>query len=122
MDYFYAGSGFGNKGLVDYYIKAIYQPAAAVKVSVDLHQFSSASAVQDAANTALSRNFGEEADLVCTYALTKQIGFEAGYAHFFSTASLSSAQVKNITNPRENSNWAYLTVNILTSVLFRDKN
>jgi len=112
MDYFYAGSGFGNRGLFDYYIKANYQPSPELKIALDLHQFMSASAVSDGGNHLLSRNFGTEADLVCSYSLTRQIGFEAGYSHFFGTAALSSPQVKNIPDARENSNWAYAGINI----------
>ncbi len=112
MDYFYAGSGFGNKGLVDYYFKAKCKPTATLQFTADIHQFSSASEVYDANNNKLSRNFGTEADITCNYMLTKIIGFEAGYSHFFSTTSLASPGVKNVTNAQSNNNWAYLSINI----------
>ena len=115
MDYFYAANGFGNKGLVDYYVRANWLPAASLKTTLDLHQFMSASSVRDADNNSLSRNFGTEADLVCSYSFTRQIGFEAGYSHYFSSATLSSPQVKNVINARQNGNWAYLGINILIS-------
>lgn len=115
MDYFYAANGFGNKGLVDYYVRANWLPAARLKTTLDLHQFMSASLVRDADNNSLSRNFGTEADLVCSYSFTRQIGFEAGYSHYFSSATLSSPQVKNVINARQNGNWAYLGINILIS-------
>ena len=117
MDYFYAGNGFGNKGLIDYFIKANYQPSRSLKISLDLHQFMSASAVSGTGNNSLSRNFGTESDLVCSYSLSGEIGFEGGYSHYFGTSSLSSPGVKNISNASQNSNWAYLGINILISAI-----
>ncbi len=112
MDYFYAGSVFGSKGLQDYYIKTKYKPSEKLQVAADIHRFSSASTVRDASMKELSRYFGTEIDVVCNYTLTKMIGFEAGYSHFFSSASLSSPGVKNITAAQKNNNWAYLMINI----------
>ncbi|MBX3256025.1 MAG: alginate export family protein [Chitinophagaceae bacterium] len=117
MDYFYAGNGFGNKGLADYYIKAKYKASGKFTLSADLHQFSSASAVYDASGNKLNRYFGTEADITAAYTLTKMIGFEAGYSHFFSTASLASSSVKNITNAKKNNNWAYVTIRIQPELL-----
>lgn len=117
MDYFYAGSGFGNKGLVDYYIKAKYKASGKLSVTADLHQFSSASGVYDGTGNKLSRNFGTEADITAVYALTSIIGFEGGYSHFFSTASLSSPGVKNISNPQKNNNWVYVMIKIQPALL-----
>jgi hypothetical protein len=113
MDYFYAGNGFGNKGLIDCFVKANYRPSGKLKIALDLHQFVSASEVPGPDDHSLSRNFGTESDLVCSYSLSGQIGFEAGYSHYFGTSSLSSPAVKNINNASLNSNWAYLGINIL---------
>ncbi len=111
MDYFYVASGFGNKGLQDYNIKSKYKASASFQLAADIHSFYSATNVY-ASNVLLKRNFGTEIDLVGNYTLTKNIGFEAGYSHFFSTATLSSASVKNVTNAQKGNNWAYLSVNI----------
>lgn len=112
MDYFYAGSVFGGKGLQDYYIKTKYKPSGKLQVAADVHRFSGAGTVRDASGHQLSRYFGTEIDVVCNYTLTSMIGFEAGYSHFFSTASLSSPEVKNVTGAQKNNNWAYLMINI----------
>lgn len=112
MDYFYAANGFGGKGLVDYYLKAKYKASTSLQLAADLHQFSSASSVYDAGNAKLSRSFGQELDIVANYALTKIIGFEAGYSHFFSRASLASPGVKNVADAQGGNNWAYLQINI----------
>ncbi len=111
MDYFYAGSGFGSRGLIDYYLKTKYKPSARATIGADVHTFYSASQVW-LNNTSLSKKFGSELDLTANYNLTKAIGFEAGYSHFFSTATLASASVKNITNAQTGNNWAYLSINI----------
>ncbi|MFT4019256.1 MAG: alginate export family protein [Agriterribacter sp.] len=118
MDYFYAASAFGNKGLADCYVKAKFRPSPLLQLSGDVHQFFSASAVYNNAGNTLTRNFGTEVDVVASYSLTKIIGFEAGYSHFFSTASLSSAGVKNITDAQKNNNWAYIMVNIKPAFIF----
>lgn len=119
MDYFYAGSGFGNKGLLDVYLKAKYKASEKILLSADVHRFSAASNVRDAAGNQLNRYFGSELDIVCNYSLTKIIGFEAGYSHFFSTASLSATSVKNIADAQTNNNWAYLMINIRPAFMFK---
>ncbi len=111
MDYFYAASGFGEKGLVDYYFKSRLKASSSLMINVDLHRFTSASDIVIGSGK-LDRSFGTELDLTAAYALTPIIGFEAGYAHFFATSTLVSAPVKNIANPRLASNWAYLSINI----------
>ena len=67
----------------------------------------------------MSKQFGTEADLTANYTLTKMIGLEAGYSHFWNTASLSSPTVKNVKNAGSNSNWAYLSVNIRPEFLIK---
>ncbi len=111
MDYFYAGNGFGSKGLKDYYIKTKYKPSAALAVSADVHTFYSASNIM-AGSTSLNKHFGSEIDVVANYSFTKIIGFEAGYSHFFSTASMVTPAVKNVGNAQSGNNWAYLMINI----------
>lgn len=115
MDYFYAANGFGNKGLQDYYIKTKLKAGPRFLLTGDVHEFFSASAIPGGA----TRRFGTEADLVGTFALTKIISFEAGYSHFWNTASLTAASVKNVTNAQSNSNWAYLTILIKPELLLK---
>lgn len=111
MDYYYVASGFGNKGLQDYYVKSKFKPSAVFQLAADVHRFYSASNVY-ANNVKLSRNFGTELDFVGSYSLTKIIGFEAGFSHYFSTATLASSSVKNVANASGGNNWAYLMINI----------
>lgn len=121
MDYFYAGSAFGNTGLADYYVKAKYKSSKSLQFSADIHRFTSASAVYDNAGYKMKRNFGTEIDITVTYTLTKIIGLETGYSHFFSTGSLASSGVKNIPDHQKNSNWCYLMINIKPAMIFTSK-
>ena len=116
MDYFYAASPFGERGLVDYYLKSRFKASSSVMINADLHRFKSASEVI-ANNVKLSKSLGTELDITATYTLTPIIGFEAGYAHFFATSTLTSSAVKNVPNARLASNWVYLSINVTPDFL-----
>ena len=108
IDYYYAANGFGKNGLIDYYLKSKYKMSDKLVMSVDLHQFNSAATVPGYT----TKNFGQEIDVVGSYALTKQIMFEAGYAHYFVTDLLTSPSVKNVPNAKSSADWAYLSINV----------
>lgn len=114
MDYFYAANPFGSNGLVDYYIKSRLKTSERFSITADLHHFTSASDIQG-----FSKQYGQEIDIVGSYNLTKLINLECGYAHFFSTVTLTSASVKNIPNAKSGANWAYLAINIKPEFLFK---
>jgi hypothetical protein len=116
MDYFYTASPFGKGGLTDSYVKAKYKASDKFLLSADLHQFNSATSIGTGDN---KRNLGQEIDIVGSYSLTKQIGIEAGYAHFFATPLLTSTPVKNVPNAKTNANWAYVMINIKPDFLFK---
>lgn len=115
IDYFYAANAFGKNGLVDYSLKSRYRPTDRLTVTADLHQFNSAAAVTGFA----TKNLGQEIDLVGTYALTRQIGLEGGYARYFTTPLLTSAAVKNIPDAKPSANWAYLMISVKPEFLFK---
>ncbi len=117
MDYFYVASPFGKTGLQDYYIKAKYKPSDKVSLAADVHQFTSATSIAVDGNN--KRNFGQEIDLVGSYGLTKQVAFEMGYSHFFPTALLTSAAVKNVPNAKSGAEWAYVMVIIKPDFLLK---
>jgi hypothetical protein len=119
MDYFYAASGFGKSGLVDYYIKTKFKPSDKFLLTADAHQFSSAANVVVPNTTNNKKSFGQEVDIVASYSLTKIIAFEAGYGHFFGKALIASANVKNVSNAQRNSNWAYLQINVKPEFLLK---
>jgi hypothetical protein len=115
MDYYYAANSFGKNGLIDYYIKGKYKPSGKFLLSLDLHQFQSASSTTNYS----SKDLGQEIDLVGNFALTKQIGFEAGYAHYFVTSLLTSPSVKNVSNAKSTADWAYVMINIKPEFLLK---
>lgn len=113
MDYYYAASAFGKSGLTDYYIKSRYKASDKFWLTADLHQFSSAARVINTTNPAgTKKSFGQEVDVIASYSLTKQVTFEGGYGHYFSTALLTSSTVKNVANAKTGANWAYISLNI----------
>lgn len=108
MDYFFVASGFGKNGLVDYFVQSKYKASGRLSFTAGVHQFNSAAAVSGFA----TKSLGQEVDLVGTYVLTPQIGFEAGYSRYFTTSLLTSPAVKNIANAKPQANWAYLMINV----------
>ncbi|UYQ93380.1 alginate export family protein [Chitinophaga horti] len=114
MDYFYVASGFGARGLQDYYLRLKTKPGERWMLNADVHQFYSASDI-----VGHNRNFGQELDLTANFALTKVIGFEAGYSFFNSQPNLTSPGVKNVANAQSANHWAYLMINIKPSLLFK---
>jgi hypothetical protein len=120
MDYFYVASGFGNRGLQDYYIKTKLKAGNKWLLTADAHEFFSASDIPATdGKPAPTRRFGTEADITAVFTLTPMIAFEGGYSHFWNTSSLTSPGVKNVANASSNSNWAYLMVSIRPSFLFK---
>ncbi|WP_152268860.1 alginate export family protein [Agriterribacter humi] len=120
MDYFYAGSGFGNGGLTDYYLKSKWKLADRYLLTADLHQFFSDSKITDPLHPgSTNSNFGQELDLVAVFNWRKDITLEGGYSHFFTTSLLSSPAVKNISNPQSGANWVYIMINIKPEYFFK---
>lgn len=114
MDYFYAGSGFGKNGLLDYYARLKYKTSPRLVLNADVHHFESATAADNG-----KRKFGEELDLVASFEITKLILLEGGYSHFFNTTLLTSPSAKNIQNAKPAANWAYVMINIKPELLFK---
>ncbi len=102
---------FGEKGLVDYYLKSKFKTSSSLMINADLHWFESASEV--VVNIVkLNKSFGTELDITAAYTLTPIIGFQVGYEHFFATPTLTSSAVKNVPTPRLSDDWAYLSIDI----------
>jgi hypothetical protein len=120
MDYYYAASPFGSGGLTDYYIKLRKTISDKASLTAGFHQFSSATKINIPSGVSnSSKSFGQEFDLVYSLDITKEINLEGGYGHFWSTALLSSPNVKNVPNANANSNWAYIMINIRPTFLLK---
>jgi len=118
MDYFYAGSGFGKGGLVDYYARLKYAHSKKVAFTADLHHFTSAARIPDEAARG-KRQFGEELDLHASCAISKDIALEGGFSRFFTRSLLTSPSVKNIAHAKGAANWAYVMINIKPEFIFK---
>lgn len=124
MDYFYAADGFGPNGLLDVYLKTRFTPTEKSFITLDAHQFVLPNAVMDEQGTAMSKALGLEFDLAASLALTKIIVIEGGYSFMHMGETMSSTQVKNVTDAGRNAQWAWLMINIKPSFAFeksRDK-
>ena len=121
MDYFYVASGFGNQGLLNYFMKAKYNATDKLTLFADLHGFESANKVSNGAGGTRTPYLGTELDLKLSYNFTKLINIEAGYSYMKATNTMASAQVKNVSNANLSPQWAYVTLNIKPDFLATKK-
>ena len=117
MDYFYASSGFGAQGLLNYYLKAKYNLKDNLTIFADFHGFEAANTLSNGAGGEQNSYLGTELDLRVNYSMTKMINIEAGYSFMKATNSMASAQVKNVANANLSPQWAYVMVNIKPNFL-----
>ncbi|HSD08341.1 alginate export family protein, partial [Flavobacterium sp.] len=117
MDYFYASSGFGAQGLLNYFLKAKYNLKDNLTLFADLHGFESANTLSNGAGGTRNSYLGTELDLKVSYNMTKMINIEGGYSFMKATNSMASAQVKNVANANLSPQWAYVMVNIKPNFL-----
>jgi hypothetical protein len=117
MDYFYVADGFGNNGLVDYYLKTRFKARENLLFTLDAHQFTTSNSVTAGDGTRLDRNLGTELDLVVSYNLTRAINLEGGYCTLFATPTLAAEAVKNVPDARRQANWAYLMISLKPNLL-----
>ncbi len=108
MDYFYVANPFGRNGLLNYYFKMKYNAKDNLALTLDVHSFKSAGKLKGN----LTPDLGTEFDFCAKYSVTKIVGLEFGYSYMKGTATLASAQVKNVTNFSRDAHWAYLMLNI----------
>ncbi|PKB16740.1 alginate export family protein [Flavobacterium sp. 5] len=117
MDYFYASSGFGSQGLLNYFLKTKYNLKDNLTLFADLHGFQSANSLSNGAGGEQTSYLGTELDLKISYSLTKMVNIEGGYSFMKATNSMASAQVKNVANASLSPQWAYVMVNIKPNFL-----
>lgn len=111
MDYFYVGSGHGNVGLTDVYLKLKYK-SEKWWLGLDVHQFMSGADILDVKElttsgkyTAMSSSLGTEIDLVFNYNFSPNISAQFVYGHMMATESLEAVKGGKYD---ETQNWAYL--------------
>lgn len=117
MDYFYASSGFGSQGLLNYFLKAKYNLKDNLTLFADIHCFEAGSKLSNGTGGTQNSYLGTEIDLKFSYNLTKMVNIEGGYSFMKATNSLASAQVKNVANANLSPQWAYVMLNIKPNFL-----
>jgi len=126
MDYFYVGSGHGNVGLQDIFLKLKYGTKEKWSVGADVHIFMTglgvevwdgvrynnalndaitggdANAIQavqdDMLNYTLGSMLGTEIDLSFAYKLKKTVTLKAGYSHMLASETLASLKGTTYTS------------------------
>lgn len=116
MDYFYVADGFGSSGLVDYYVKTKYKARENLLMMADVHRFVLPEAVPAESGGQMDKALGTEVDLTAIYGMTKSISIEAGFSTMFSTGTMASSRVKNVSDADDISTWAYLMIAIKPDV------
>lgn len=117
MDYFYVADGFGPSGLVDYYLKTKFKASGKVLFTGDLHRFVLPEAIASESGGRMDKALGTEVDLMAIYGLTKVISMEGGFSAMFSTPTMVSSKVKNVSGAHDVSTWAYLMIAIKPEIL-----
>ena len=112
MDFFYAGSGFGKQGLINYFFKTKYKAQDNLVFTADLHGFAAANTLSNGKGGTLDSYLGTELDLVANYSFTKMIAMELGYCGMLATETMASAAVKNVADAERHAQWAYLMISI----------
>lgn len=111
IDYFYAGSGHGNVGLTDAYLKLKYK-AEKWWVGLDVHQFMAGADILDKKElstsgkyTAMNSSLGTEIDLTYVYNFNANFSATFGYSHMIAAETMEAVKGGKYD---ETQNWAYL--------------
>ena len=99
MDYFYVGNHAYSQGLNDIHISATF-PIGKAKLMAKVLHFSSAEKLASG-----KTELGTEIDLVLTYKVKPAVTLKAGYSQMF--ASDGMKELKNVSTPQNNQNWAW---------------
>lgn len=110
MDYFYVGNHANSVGLLDLYLKGMYQ-AKKCFVSLNTHFFSSAANVRDILvqgnPVAMNKYLGTEMDLTFNYKIANGASVQSGYSQIFGTKTMEALRGGNASRT---TNWAYVMI------------
>jgi len=111
MDYFYAGIGHGNVGLLDIYAPIIFTHKK-LTAEFQPHYFSAAASVREkgSAGGKMPSGLGVEADFMLSYNVTSEFNIQCGYSQMFGTETLQVLKGGNRDNI-QNWVWCMLTFN-----------
>ena len=107
MDYFYVGNHLNSVGLQDAYLKLNYN-IDKWQLALIPHVFHAPNSVLDSFSNKMHSYLGTEIDFSVGYTVQKDIVASAGYSQMFASSTLE--RVKNVTNPSNNNNWAWVMI------------
>lgn len=107
MDYFYVGNHLNSVGLQDAYLKLNYT-IDKWQLALIPHVFHAPNSVLDSFGNKMNSYLGTEIDFTVGYIVQKDIVASAGYSQMFASSTLE--RVKNVTNPSNNNNWAWVMI------------
>ncbi|UMB59581.1 alginate export family protein [Lutibacter sp. A80] len=114
MDYFYVGNHMNSTGLIDVFASASTKIGEKSNLSLYLHNFTSHAKIAEN----IDKQLGTEIDIVYNYKYTKDVTIGAGYSQMF--ASEGMEVLKNVPNPSNANNWAWVMLTI-NPTLFTSK-
>jgi len=118
MDYFYTGTPYSAAtGLISPQIRAKYT-ANRYFITLDYHNFMSEGNIKDAKGELVSKNLGNEIDLIFNYNVNKFVNMELGYSKMFGSKSLAIAKGQNPDAVRFDADWAYAMITIRPDFFF----
>ena len=119
MDYFYVGTGSPTGGLSNTFLKGKYT-AKNFFMTLDIHDFATASTMKKSDGTDLSKSLGTEVDFVANYTMNRFTTLEFGYSIMKATDSMSIAKGQIQTQTyNKNASWAYLMINIRPDFFYK---
>jgi len=120
QDFFYVGSGHGNRGLIDIFAKSVFKFGKPGKLVAHAHAFLSASENFNAltfdgteASLEESRFFGGELDLVYVKSLAKGVTLKLGTSFFLAADGINSVKGTPIVDgdfTDEFNNWSWAMI------------
>jgi hypothetical protein len=110
MDYFYVGNHINSTGLIDVFVKANASLSEKSKLSAYIHNFTSYAEIANG----VEKQLGTEIDLEYNYTFTKDVSLGVGYSQMFATEAMEV--LKNVPNPSNVNNWAYVMLTIKPTI------
>lgn len=111
MDYFYVGTGSPAGGLQNPYIKTKFATQK-FSITMDIHHFRLHRSMRRQDGSYISRQLGNELDLVANYGVNKFTNLELGYSLMLATSSMAVAKGQAGSNiaaesVKRNGTWFY---------------
>jgi hypothetical protein len=122
MDYFYVGTGSPAGGLNNPYLKLKYT-GSVLSLGIDYHNFSLNQDMTKGDGTPVSKQLGNEVDLLLNYSMNKFTNIELGYSFMSASSSMAFAKGQATTDAvadtyRKTGTWAYAMIRFTPDFLY----